>query len=216
VGTADPQKRYAIDMHLVLPDQNAPTRVILGDSQPIGDDEFYDFCMANPDLRIERSAQGEIIIVPPAGGESDHHSLELGAQLRNWAKKDKRGKAFGSTACFLLPDGAGLSPDAAWVIASKVESLSRTIRRKFMPIVPEFVIEVMSPSDRLKPARAKMEQWIANGTLLAWLIDGDHRTVYIYRPGKPCQIEKDINQLEAGNGPISGFVADLTDVWAGL
>lgn len=203
-------------MHLVLPDQNAPTRVILGDSKPICDDEFYDFCMANPDLRIERSAQGEIVIVPPAGGESDYQSADLITQLGSWARRDGRGKTFGSTACFLLPDGAGLSPDAAWVSNEKLSALSKTARKKFMPVVPDFVVEVMSPSDRLKPARIKMEQWISNGVSLAWLIDGDRRTVYVYRAGEGCTVHKATNRLDADASPVKGFIADLTDVWAGL
>jgi Uma2 family endonuclease len=173
-------------MHLVLPDQNAPTRVILGDSQPLSDDEFFDFCMANPDLRIERRAQGEIVIV-------------------------------GSSVCFLLPDGSGLSPDTAWVDNSKLAALSKGTRKKFLPVVPDFVIEVMSPSDRLKLAQEKMQQWIANGTGLAWLIDGDNRTIYVYRPGQACSCQTDIQHLEAGpGGPVDGFVADFADVWEGL
>ena len=83
-------------------------------------------------------------------------------------------------------------------------------------MVPDFVIEVMSPSDRIKSARAKMEQWILNGVSLAWLIDGDHRTVYVYRPGQPYTTHVGIEQLEAGEGPVQGFVADLNDVWLGL
>jgi Uma2 family endonuclease len=203
-------------MHLILPDQNAPTRVILGHSQPLGDDDFFDFCMANPDLRIERSAQGEIVIVPPAGGESDYRSAGLITQLTNWAIRDKRGKAFGSTACFLLPDGAGLSPDAAWVEGSKLAALSKSARKKFMPVAPDFVIEVMSPSDRLKAAQDKMQQWIANGTALAWLVDGDNRTVHVFRPGQAREILTDVARLEAGPGPVQGFVAELADVWSGL
>ena len=203
-------------MHVVLPDLDAPARVILGGPRPLDDDEFFDFCMANRDLRIERNAQGEIIIGPPAGGESDYRSVDVSAQLRNWSKTDGRGKAFGSSVCFLLPDGSALGPDAAWVDSRKIAVLDKKTRQKFLPIVPDFVVEVMSPSDRLKPAQAKMEQWIANGTALAWLVDGDRRTVYVYRPGQPCTQHTGIEQLEAGEGPVQGFVADFADVWLGL
>ena len=206
------------DMHLVLPDLTAPARVILGDSVPMDNDEFFDFCQANPDLRIERTAQGEILIVPPAGGESDYRSVDLITQLRGWAKRDGRGKSFGSSIGFILPDNSMLSPDAAWASNAKIEGLSKTARKKFLPIVPDFVIEVMSPSDRLTVSHAKMEQWIANGTSLAWLVDGDSRTVYVYQPGgEPCIRHSNITLLEAAAGsPVQGFVADLADVWSGL
>ena len=203
-------------MHVVLPDLDEPTLLILGGERPLGDDEFFEFCMANRDLRIERNAQGEIVIVPPAGGESDYRNVDLIAQLVNWTKRDGRGKAFGASACFLLPDGSALSPDSAWVDSRKLAALDKGTRKKFLPVVPDFVIEVMSPSDRISSARAKMEQWIANGVSLAWLIDGDHRTVYVYRPGQPCATQAGIERLEAGEGPVQGFAADLTDVWLGL
>ena len=203
-------------MHVVLPDLDAPTRVILGGARPLDDDEFFDFCMANRDLRIERSPQGEIIIVPPAGGESDYRSVGLIVQLGNWAMRDGRGRTFGSSVCFLLPDGSALGPDAAWVDSQKLAALDKKTRKKFLPLVPDFVIEVMSPSDRLKDPRIKMEQWIANGTALAWLVDGDKRTVYVYRPGQPSAKYTGIEHLEAGDGPVQGFVANLTGVWLGL
>jgi len=203
-------------MHLVLPDLDAPARVILGDDGPICDDDFFEFCMANRDLRIERNAEGEIVIVPPGGGESDYRSTEIIAQLRNWAKQNGQGRTFGATACFLLPDGAALSPDAAWVSKDKLAKLPKSVRRKFMPIVPDFIVEVMSPSDRLKSAQAKMEQWISNGTALAWLIDGDNRTVYVYQAGQPSLRVTDIDEIVAVSGPVAGVAADLTDIWAGL
>ena len=142
-------------MHLVLPDTDVPTRIVWGEQTPLSDDEFFDFCMANPDLRIERNARGEAVIVPPAGGESDFRSLDLGAQLAVWSKKDKRGRAFGSSVCFTLPDGSGMSPDAAWVSNVKLWLLPPAERKKFLTVVPDFVAEVMSPSDRIQDAREK-------------------------------------------------------------
>ena len=168
-------------MHLILPDVDGPTRVSWGDPQPLDDDRFYDLCVANPDLRIERNATGEVVIVAPVGGESDYRSLDLGAQLATWAKQDK--------------------PVAA--------------RKKFLPVVPDFVAEVLSPSDRLKDARQKMDQWIANGVGLGWLVDGDNETVFVYRPGQQVVEYKAIERLE-GEGPLTGFVADFEDIWAGL
>ena len=202
-------------MHLILPDLDLPTRVILGDMRPLGDDEFFDFCVTNPDLRIERNAKGEIVIVPPAGGESDYRNSDLHGQVWSWAKRDKRGKAFGSSVCFLLPDGSGLSPDVAWVDSTKLNALTKETRKKFLPVVPDFVAEVMSPSDRLKAAQEKMEQWVANGVSLAWLIDGDHETVYVYRRGQAVAKYSNVDQL-AADPPMTEFVADLADIWEGL
>ena len=208
--------RYATAMHLVLPDVNESWRLIPGGSERLSEDAFFEFCMANRELNIERNAQGEIVIAPPVGGESDYRSADLAAQLGSWAKRDKRGRAFGSSVCFLLPDGSAMSPDAAWVDSTKLLALEKTTRKKFLPIVPDFVVEVMSPSDRLSDARLKMEQWIGNGTALGWLIDGDKRTVYVYRPGVACEKFCEIERLEAGEGPVRGFVVDLADVWVGL
>jgi len=209
-------KRYAINMQVVLPDQALPAKLTLNPKLRMNDDEYYAFCMANRDLRLERTAQGEIIIVPPAGGESDYQSLEVAGQLREWSKRDGRGKASGTSVEFILPTGAALSPDAAWVSNSRISKLSREQRRKFPPVCPEFVVEVMSPSDRLRTAKEKMEEWMRGGAELGWLIHGDHKTVYIYRAGqKEAEKRTGITKL-LGEGPVAGFELDLTDIWAGL
>ena len=179
------------------------------------DEEYWAFCEANPNLRIERTAQGEIVIMPPCGGESDYRSLGVAAALRMWAEIDGRGVAFGSTVQFFLPDGSGLSPDAAWVSHESLNRLTKQQRKKFLRLSPEFVVEVLSPSDILKEAKAKMELWIANGVELAWLIDGDAETVYIYRKGHLPKTRRHIAQL-AGTGPVEGFVLKLTPIWEGL
>jgi Uma2 family endonuclease len=171
--------------------------------------------MANPDLRIERTAEGEIVIVPPAGGESDNRNVEVAAQLFMCVKKTRLGKVFGPTAQFILPDGAAMSPDAAWVSDEQMGALTKKQRRQFMPVVPEFIVEVMSPSDRLRAAQRKMLQWMSNGVELGWLIDGDNRCVYVYRQGCEMRQVCDVARLE-GEGPVAGFVLDLTDIWAGL
>ena len=202
-------------MQIALPDLDAPATLILDPENRLSDDAYFAFCEANPDLRLERTAQGEIVIVPPAGGESDHRNVDVSSQLFTWAKKNGRGKGFGPTAQFLLPDGAALSPDAAWVSNEHLTTLTKEQRRRFLPVVPEFVVEVMSPRDRLRAAQRKLQQWIDNGVELGWLIDGDNRCVYIYR--QQCEVRQatDISQIE-GEGPVQGFVLDLTDIWAGL
>src|SRR5580704_12590741 len=201
-------------MQVVLPEQALPAKLILNPELRMSDDEYFDFCMANPDVRFERTAQGEIVIVPPAGSESDYQCLELGAQLRNWARRNSRGKAFGATTEFILPTGAALSPDAAWVSNARLSTLSKSQLRKFLRLTPEFVVEVMSPSDRLKPAMEKMQEWMRGGVELGWLIDGDTQSVYIYRAGKDEAEKRTGIATLSGEGPVAGFELDLTDIWA--
>jgi Uma2 family endonuclease len=179
------------------------------------DEEYWAICMANRSLHIERTAEGEILVVPPAGGESDNRNFEVIIDLGNWARQDGRGKGFGPSVQFFLPDGSGLSPDAAWVSKDSLNRLMKPQLKKFLPLTPEFVIEVLSPSDSLKEAKAKMEVWIKNGVQLAWLIDGDAQTVYIYRRKHPVKTRRHLKEL-AGEGPVAGFVLNLTRIWEGL
>lgn len=202
-------------MRVALPELESPVKLVMDREHRLTDDEYFAFCMANSNLNIERTAQGEIVIVPPAGGESDHRSVEVSSQLHVWARKDGRGTAFGSSVEFILPSSAALSPDAAWVFREKIDRLTKEERRKFLRLIPDFVAEVMSPSDRLPAAQAKMDEWITNGVLLGWLIDGDAQTVYVYRTGRPMEKVTGATIL-TGDGPIEGFVLDLTAIWAGL
>jgi Uma2 family endonuclease len=203
-------------MQVTLPDEALPAKLTLNPELRMNDDEYYAFCMANPDVWFERTAEGEIVIAPSPGAESDYRSVVTGAQLSNWAKLDGRGKAFGSSVEFILPTGAALSPDAAWVSNRRISELSKEQRRKFPPVCPEFVIEVMSPSDRLPAAKRKMQEWMRAGVELAWLIDGDEQTVHVYRAGHDgAEILTGILKI-SGEGPVAGFELDLTDIWAGL
>lgn len=179
------------------------------------DEEYFDFCQINPNLRIERTAEGDILIVPPAGFESGYRNNDLNRQLGNWSIADGRGKAFDSNTEYILPNGAAYAPDASWVLRSRIEALPKDERRKFPHLCPDFVIELRSPSDRLPKLKAKMQEWIANGAQLAWMLDPDHRTAYIYRPHhEPKQI-MDPERL-TGEDPVAGFVLELTEIWAGL
>lgn len=202
-------------MHVALPESESPVKLVLDPEHLLTDDEYFAFCMANSNLRIERTARGEIVIVPPAGGESDNRNTHVVTQLNTWAIQDGRGTAFGSSVEFILPSSAALSPDAAWVSREKIDRLTKEERRKFLRLAPDFVAEVMSPSDRLPIAQAKMEEWIANGVALGWLIDGDAQTVYVYRIGAAMEKLTAVTSLP-GDGPIAGFVLDLTAIWAGL
>src|ERR1700746_2738358 len=201
-----------MNMQVVLPEQALPAKLTLNPELRMNDDEYYAFCVANKDVRFERTAQGEIIIVPPAGGESDHQSLDAGAQLQGWAKRDGRGKAFGSSVEFILPTGAALSPDAAWVSNRRLLQLSKEQRRKFPPVCPEFVIEVMSPSDRLRDAKEKMAEWMRAGVDLGWLIHAEQEAVFIYRSGRPDPEMRSNIRTITGEGPVAGFELDLTDI----
>ena len=200
---------------LDLPEPSAPVLLRLQGEDRLSDEAYWDFCTANPDLRIERTAEGEIVIVPPGGSESSYRNAEAAAQLGNWTKRDGRGKAFESSVQFFLPDGSALSPDAAWVSNESLNRFSKLQRKKFMHLVPEFIVEVMSPSDHLKQAKAKMEQWISNGVELGWLIDGDARTLYIYRRGHPVITRRRSSTL-SGEGPVKGFILELDSIWEGL
>jgi Uma2 family endonuclease len=179
------------------------------------DDEYFQFCAENPDLRIERSAEGDILIMPPVGGESSFRNSQLAIQLGNWAQKDGRGRAFDSSVEYFLPSGAAYSPDASWVLRSRLDKLSRDEKRKFPRLCADFVVELVSPSDRLSKAKSKMREWIENGAQLGWLLDADHRTVYIYRPDRDPEQLVNPERI-AGEGPVAGFVLVLASIWAEL
>ncbi len=195
----------------------SPVAVKLSDysGEKFSDAAYLAFCQANPNLRVERTAEGEILIVLPAGSESSYRNSKVTAQLDRWVEQDSEGKVFDSSSQFMLGDGSALSPDAAWVSNASLRRVPREKRKEFLPLCPEFVVEVMSPSDRLKKAKEKMEQWIANGAQLVWLIDGDAQTVYVYRKGHAPKIHRGIAKL-AGDGPVSGFILQLSAIWKGL
>jgi Uma2 family endonuclease len=203
-------------VQVVLPEQALPARLILNPELRMSDDEYFDFCQANATVWIEQTAQGEIIISPPVGAESDYRCVQVTAQLGVWAKRDGQGTISGPTAEFILPSGAAYSPDAAWTSKERLAELTKEQKRKFPRLCPEFVVEVMSPSDRLKTAQAKMEDWMANGVQLSWLIDGDNQTVYIYRAGQSGPDARTGISSLAGEGPVVGFELALTEIWAGL
>jgi Uma2 family endonuclease len=199
-------------MQMVLNKIEPSSTVRVQPERKLTDDEYYALCAANPKRRIERTSDGEIIIMPPTGGETSYRNSELSAQLRNWARRDGRGRAFDSNVEYMLPDGSALSPDASWVSRERLAALTREQKRKFPPIAPDFVIELTSPTDRVPQLRKKMEAWIANGVKLAWLLDADRRTAYIYRPRREPEKLSEPRELK-GDGPIAGFVLELAEIW---
>ena len=207
-------------MQVVLPDlETRASFEVCGDDvngeRPLSDEEFFDFCMKNPDLHIERRSNGEIVILPSAGMETGYRNSEVSAQLGIWAKADGRGVCFDSSAEFILPSGAAFAPDASWILKSRLAALTKEEKALFGRLCPDFVIELKSPSDRLRSLKSKMDEWIANGAQLAWLIVPEKRTVYIYRPGTPFEELSDIDFV-AGDGPVTGFRLDLANIWEGL
>jgi Uma2 family endonuclease len=180
---------------------------------PMTDEEFFEFCQLNAEWRIERTAEGELIIMPPAGSESGKQNLSLGVAFGIWAETDGTGVGFDSSAGFTLPNGAVRSPDLAWVRHSRWEALTAEERRRFAPICPEFVVELRSPSDSLTDLKEKMAEYLANGAQLGWLIDPEERKVYLYRPGAEVVCLENPTQV-AGDSLLPGFVLDLERVWS--
>jgi Uma2 family endonuclease len=206
---------YSGSMQLLVEDVALDRPMVIQWEHQMTDDEYFQFCQINQDLRIERTAQGDLLIMPPAGFESGYRNNELSRQLANWALEDGRGLAFDSNTEYILPKGAAYSPDASWVLQSRLTTLTKEQKRKFPPLCPDFVVELMSPSDRLSKAKAKMEEWIANGAQLGWLLDPDHRTVHIYRPNREPEQVVNAERL-VGEGPVAGFTLELADIWTGL
>jgi Uma2 family endonuclease len=202
-----------LELLLRAPEDLSPLRI--RPERQMTDDEYFDLCAANDGLRIERTAEGDIIVRAPTGGETGYRNMALSGQLYAWAKRDGRGKAFDSNAEFILRDGSALSPDASWIESSRLQALSREKKRKFIPLCPDFIVELTSPSDRLKELQQKMRQWMENGAQLAWLIDADEKTLYIYRPDREPEQLTGVDRVE-GEGPVAGFVLELNDIFAGL
>lgn len=168
------------------------------------DEQFYQLCVANRDLNLEMNATGELIIVPPVGGESGNREAELITDLNNWNRQAKLGKVFSSSTIFILPNGAKRSPDAAWVKMERWENLTPEQRKKFPPLVPDFLIELRSETDQLAPLQEKMKEYINNGLRLGWLINPQDCLVEIYRLGKAVEVIQ-IPAIISGEDILPGF-----------
>ena len=176
------------------------------------DDQFFDFCQLNRHFRIERNQIGDLFIMSPTDSETGQRNFNLIGELGIWTKQDGTGVGFGSSGGFTLPNGAVRSPDAAWIKRTKWEIIPADKRKKFAPICPEFVVELRSDNDNLSTLKEKMQEYIDNGTQLAWLIDRKQRKVFIYRPN--CGVEELNNpQTLTGEDILPGFVLDLSEIW---
>ena len=189
-------------MNLTL---NIPAAVKLTDEQ------FYQLSLANRDLRLERTASGEVIVMPPTGGGTGKRNSDLNIQLGLWNRETKLGFVFDSSTGFKLPNGATRSPDAAWVKRDCWDALTLEQQEQFPPLCPDFVVELQSPSDALADARLKMQEYLENGVQLGWLIAPKIRQVEIYRPNRELEIVQSPAIL-SGEEVLAGFVLDLTEI----
>ena len=176
------------------------------------DDQFAHFCSLNRDLRIERTATGELEIMAPAFSQTGNRQSKISYQLEGWTQRDGTGMAFSPPAGFTLPNGAIREPDASWISRTRLQALTPEQRSGFYKICPDFVIELRSDSDRLSVLQAKMQEYIANGAQLGWLIDPLDRSVYIYRPNRDVEILQNPETISA-DPTLPGFTLDLREVW---
>jgi Uma2 family endonuclease len=179
---------------------------------PMSDEELMRFCAANEAVRVERDANGEILVMTPAGSKISRMNSRITRLLDEWAEADGRGIAFDSNGGFTLPDGSMRAADAAWVDRKKWDALSARDQERFAPLCPDFVIELRSPNDRLTELRTKMEHWIANGARLGWQIDPENKTVSVYRPGEEPEVLTHPTSVQ-GNGVVAGFELVMARVW---
>lgn len=178
----------------------------------LSDEQFYELCQIHRELKFERTAQGELVIVSPVGGEGGSREADLIGDLVFWNRRTQLGKVFSSSTCFKLPNGADRSPDAAWVAWNRWHQLTLEQQKKFPPICPDFVIELRSESDALELLHQKMQEYIDNGLRLGWLINPQKRQVEIYRANQPKQVLQNPERVD-GEDVLPGFVFNLFILW---
>ena len=173
---------------------------------------FEQFCALNDDMRIELTAEGTIEIMPPTFGATGNRNIKIAAQLENWTTGDDNGLAFDSSTGFTLPNGAVRSPDASWVSKARYDLLSPEEKDSFTPLCPDFVVELRSVSDRLSVVQTKMDEYMANGARLGWLLDPLQQQAHVYRPGADVEILDNPETLSA-DPELPGFTLDLKPIW---
>jgi Uma2 family endonuclease len=197
-------------MNFALADMPLPLR--FRPETPMSDEELMRFCAANDFLRVERDANGEILVMTPAGSKTGRRNAYLIQVLGAWADADGRGYAFDSNTGFTLPDGSMRSPDAAWIQSARWDALSEADQERYSPISPDFIIELRSPSDNITELEAKMEQWMANGAKVAWLIDPERQIVAVYQANSEPDIYHYPTSVQ-GQGLIAGFELVMARIW---
>ncbi len=181
-------------------------------STGLTDEQFHGLCRDNPDLRLEMTAQRELVIMAPTGSKTGWRNSRLNQRLANWTERDGSGLSFDSSTGFTLPDGAKRAPDAAWIRRERWEALSEEQQEGFAPLCPDFVVELRSPQDSLSALRDKMTEYLANGILLGWLIDPVDRRITVYRPGQPVECLEDPASI-SGDPILPGFRFDVREIW---
>ena len=176
------------------------------------DEQFFELCQENENIRLERTAKGELIIMSPAGGETSNSNAGLTAQIWIWNQRNKLGKVFDSSGGFKLPNGANRAPDASWVKLERWDALTPEQKKKFPPICPDFVVELMSPSDSLKETQDKMKEYRDNGAVLGWLINRKSRQVEVYRPNQEVEMLQSPTTVSSED-ILPGFVLSLESIW---
>ncbi|MEO1430079.1 MAG: Uma2 family endonuclease [Cyanobacteria bacterium J06632_19] len=182
------------------------------DNINLTDEQFFQLCQNNPDMRFERTASGELIIMSPTGSITGNRNSDLNYQLTAWNRKYKLGKTFDSSSGFKLPNGAERSPDASWVKIERWDALSEEEQERFAPLCPDFVVELMFKRDTLEKTRAKMKEYMENGASLGWLINRKQKQIEIYRLNKKVEILES-PQTISGEDVLPGFVLDLEEIW---
>ncbi|RCJ35373.1 hypothetical protein A6770_16245 [Nostoc minutum NIES-26] len=175
-------------------------------------EQFYRLCEENPDLKLERNAQGELILMPPTGGETGKSNSTINAQIWFWNDQNQLGEVFDPSTGFTLPNGADRSPDVSWVEKSRWNALTKEQKEKFIPLCPDFVIEILSPNDSLKKTQNKMQEYIENGCRLGWLINRKKQEVEIYRPEQNAEVLK-LPQTLSGESVLPSFVLNMQRIW---
>ena len=198
---------------VVIDKVSAPLVLDVRPAIEMNDEQFFAFCQQNPELRIERTAEGDWIIIPPTAFDTGDRNSELNMQLRLWAKQDGTGVAADSSTGYDLPNGATRSPDASWILKSRLATTTPAQRQQFLPLCPDFVAEVRSPSDSLQALQDKMQEYRDNGARLGWLIDPPNRQVYIYRPNAAVE-RLDDPATVSGDPELPGFVLDAQAIFS--
>ena len=190
-----------------------PTPLVLDfRAVPMTDDRLVQFCADNRDLRIELTAEKELIIMPPANPDTGSKNSAISGELYIWTKQDGTGLSFDSSTGFTFSNGAMRSPDASWILKERWDTVPEADRTRFSHIAPDFVAELRSPSDNLPPLQAKMQEYIANGVRLGWLIDPRQRRVYVYRPGQPVETLENPATV-SGEDVLPGFQLNVQQIW---
>ena len=186
--------------------------IIIPETLKVTQEQFEELATANRDVQLERTATGELIIMPPTGGETGKRNIDIAFQLQAWNRQAKLGVAFDSSTAFRLPNGADRSPDAAWVSQEQWDALTPEQQETFPPLCPDFVIELRSKSDNMEPLRQKMQEYLANGLRLGWLIDAKNKRVEIYRQNREVEVLESPVSLSREE-VLPGFVLDLQVVF---